>query len=233
VDGRDEERILALGIGKKYQTSLLPFPVPSLVTTGTGEEREHLAEDLELPAGKRWVGVFLPSSSRREIRNHLMDLAALADAVPEVHLVCLVPTLRLGDARSLLVRLRLGDRFHIPGDLQLWEKLVSHLETAVFPRGGLTALAAALLTLGVPRPVWTSTAFPWMHLLPGDRNPHVRFGQAYRMNEEIGELLTPGIERTRPEGVDRVPDEIRPDAVAERLETVYRDVLAERIGPPL
>jgi hypothetical protein len=233
LDGDDETRILDLGIAKKYQTAMLPLPIPAMAPSSTGGEhtpRARLAEDLDLPVEGRWAGAFLPSSSRRELRNLLMDLAVLAEAGSAVHVVCLVPALRLSDVRSLLVRLRLGDRFHVPGDLRAWERLVPHLELAVFPRGSLAALAAALLALGVPRPVWTQSGLPWMHLLPGKQSPYVTFGQAYRMNDELQTILAGETASDRSPRDGSIPAETRPDAVAERLQTVYRDVLAEKIG---
>jgi len=232
LDAEDEARILGLGIARKYQTATLPLPVPALgdtVADTAQNPRVRLAEDLDLPTADTWVGAFLPSSSRRELRNLLMDLAALTEIAAGIQVVCLVPALRLDDARSLLVRLRLGDRLHVPGDLRLWEKLTPHLEVALFPRGGLTALAAALVTLGLPRPIWTQAGLPSMHLLPGNENPFVTVGQAYRMNEEVRAIM----DAARPDRDSRggeIPAEVRSDVVAERLGTVYRDVLAEGAG---
>jgi hypothetical protein len=222
LSSEEEHRVLNLDIGKKYQTTILQLAVPT--TEGSRPNNDFLAEDLDLPAGRKWIGVLLPSSSRKELRNILMDLAPLAETGTDHHLACVVPTLRLGDVRSLLVRLRLGDRFHVPGDLQCWETLVPHLAVAVFPLGCLTSLTAALLTLGVPRPLWAPAGLPWMHLLPPPGQSPVHLGQAYRMKEEISDILESSEENPP------VPAEARSDSVAEQLETVYRDVLAERLG---
>lgn len=222
----EEDDLLRLGIGKKYQMARFPLPIPEAISPGA--DRGSIAETVAAPPDGRWIGIFMPSLSRRELRELLTELAPLQELGENCHLIGLIPAGRLGETRTVALRLRVGPRFHFLADLHRWEQLIPEFEVAVIPTAGLMSLAAAGFALGSARAVWIRGDTPWADLLPQPGGHRLCIGQPYRLKEEVEALLSePMRPRPSPAGEDPLAD-ARVGVAGPRLRSVYLDVLREK-----
>lgn len=227
TQGHEEEaRVLQLEIGKRYQLARLPLAIPSGHLPSVN--REEMAESLALPGEDRWIGIFLPSLSRRETRELLMNLVPLSEIAPGHQFLCVVPAGRLSESRTLGLRLRLSPRFHFVAGLSRWDEIASELNVAVFPMLGLINVAAAEIALGAACPVWIRADSPWVDLLPRAGRDVVCRGQAYRLKEEVESLLAGGKQASEEALSGETLADVQAEQVAGRLRGVYLDVVAEK-----
>jgi hypothetical protein len=222
----EEEHVLRLEIGKKYQLARIPLAIPD--PGSPSPNRAELAEAVGLSPEKRWIGFFLPSFSRRETRNILTELMPLSDLAGEEELVCLVPAGRLSEARTLGLRLRLNPRFHFAADLSRWEDLIPQLAGAVFPMGDLVSVAAAMIALAGGCAVWIPAGSRWVDFLPQPGGNMLCLGQSYRSREEVETLLSAKTQNDDQSLDNDLFGEVRAEHVAGQLRQLYLDVLAEK-----